>query len=512
MTPGAAGKRFRAVLAALVLAVLATHVIVIASTAKIHPDEVLAPALLRQLDRSWDTNWKHAGLPPGVHAGDQYNFSGYYIALHAFARAAHVLPASILPESPMRTLRIFSALCAAAALVVVALVTRGEAGASAALFAVLLTALSPGLVMDGLYARPDSFVTLLSLALLIVYLRRSRLGRVWIVVAGLLVGFLVATKVSAVVYGLLLVPAAVATRPGERPRPSASGALLAALATLAGFAAGAPGALAHPAEFATGVEALRRQYTGEFAPHGLGADAPVLARALNGAEWLAQTWGLALVLAGVGLASLVRERRWDLLFALSPFAITLAWFMTTPVFFERNLAPGIAALAVVAGIGLAAVGAWLGRRLDKPWLSRSAATFAGALALLAPAAVSAKVLQSMYDRLDIKEELMAVLRQHHRDVLVVGWNRPPWDGIRVGDTACDPPIVQVHHAGDRKTLAWLEEGRARGWVPLKRIPSRFEGYVASTFHTYLSADFVWLAKPGAAGTAAGAGGCAIRWE
>ena len=495
MTFWASGMRFWVALALLVFAVLAVRVVVIAGTSKDHPDEALAPGLLRQLDTSSDTNWKHADVPAGFRAGDQYNFSGYYIALHAFARAVEALPSRILPKDPMRTLRLFSALCAAAVLVVVAVIAREEAGDGAAVFAALLVALSPGLVMDGFYARPDSFGTLLALLLLFVYLRRGRMARGWVVIAGLLLGYLVSIKVSFALFALLLAPAA----------RSPKGALLAVIATLMGFAAGAPGALAHPAEYWNGIQTLRNQYTTGFPPHGLGADSSIVERGLYGGEWLAQTWGLAILAAVAGVVSLLREKRRDFLFALLPFALLLAYFMTTPVFFERNLAPGIAALAIVAGIGIAA----MGRRWSK-WL----AIGAGAAALAVPAIVSAKILQAMYEPFDIRGALMATLAEYHRDVLVVGWSRPPWDSIRVGDTPCDPPIVQVHHAGDRRTREWLEQGRARGWVEVKRLPSRFEGYVPSTFHTYLSTEVSWLAKgvPSREERHQSAGECAVRWE
>ena len=491
MTLGASGMRFWMALALLVVAVLAVRLVVIGGTSKDHPDEVLAPGLLRQLDTSSDTNWKHADVPPGFRAGDQYNFSGYFIALHAFARAVDVLPSRILPKDPMRTLRLFSALCAAAVLVAVAVIARAQAGSGAAIFAALLAALSPGLLMDGFFARPDAFGTLLSLLLLLVYLRRPRMGCAWIVMAGLLLGYLVSIKVSFVVFALLLVPAAA----------SPTGALVAILATLMGFAAGAPGALAHPAEFAAGIETLRNQYMTGFPPHGLGSEATIFERALYAGEWLAQTWGFAIVAAIIGIASLVREKRWDFLYALAPFVLILAYFMSTPVFFERNLAPGIAALAIVAGIGLAAIG-----RRWSMWLAMGA----GVVALAVPAWVSGQVLQAMYDPFDIKGALMATLREYHRDVLVVGWSRPPWDSIRIGETPCDPPILQVHHAGDQRTREWLDQGKARGWVEVKRLPSRFKGYVPSTFHTYLSTGVIWLAKDGMRHQSTGE--CAVRWE
>lgn len=457
-----------------------------------HPDEVIASAVLDHLRaaRSLDTNWRDAELPPAFKSS-QYNFSGYLITLFALSRVVDLLPPSMRTMDRQSALRAFSALCAAAAVLLVAAIGATLGGPMAAVIAALLAALSPSLFLDGLYARPDAYYVLISLLLLLVYLWRGRFTRAWIPVAAALVGFLLSIKVSSLPFGLLLIPAALEPRGRSRPEFSLSGLLLAIVFVAIGFALGAPGAIVHPDEFLAGVRFLSNQYSDAFGPHGLGRDSSLLERLGYAATWILQTWGLALPFAIAGVGVLVKRRLWDALFGFSPYAFTLIFFMLTAAFFERNMAPGIAAFAALAGVAVHALAASVSSRIS---VRVAVAATLTVLVVAVPAWVDVKIVKSIFTVHDMREEVIGVGRKYHRDVQVVGWARPPWSTLPVRNTPCDPPIVLVIHAGDRRALSWIHEATSAGWVEVYRQDSAFAGFIPSTLHTYLSASSVYLMK------------------
>lgn len=507
MTAGSV--RLAAIVAAILLVASLARILAVESGRLNHPDEVITTAVVEQLRKSGslDTNFKHADLPDHFRM-PQYNFSGFHLTVHAVSIAIDSIvgkPGS--PEEALHRYRLLNVAFSIAALVLVAWIGLTLFGTSAAIIAVALAAMSPSLVMDGVYARPDSFATLLSLALLAVFLNRNRVGMAWGPIAGLLVGFLVAVKISFLLFCPL--PLLWALSFDRQPRDGAGGnrfgikaspvgILVAGASMVLGFALGAPGALANFGDYLAGVRTLQEQYGSGHWPHGLGHEANIMERLLYGGRFLWETWGLALLPLVVGCAALWKRRQWDVLFALAPFVAMLAYFVSTPVFFERNFSPALAALAPVAGLGVVEASRYLGDRFRLPGPWSAGAGWMGllaALSLAVPMLVTGKVLAAILAPGDLEPRRKELGGRFDARLRKVDWDRPPLEGAaRSGKGSCDKMLVEIRDPGDPGTLTWLANAAKKGWVEVARHRSYFSGMVPSTFHTYLETDTAWLVQ------------------
>jgi 4-amino-4-deoxy-L-arabinose transferase-like glycosyltransferase len=160
-----------------------------------HPDEDISVGVAQQVveSGSLDTNWKNAALPPDFKL-PQYNFSGYLLSAAAVDAGLKVLPGDA-PRDTLKALRLWSALLAIAAAALTFAVGRRFFGTPTALIATLLVAINPLLAQDGFYARPEPFVTALTLALVLAEPAGTLLYR-RVFLAAMIAGVLIATKVS----------------------------------------------------------------------------------------------------------------------------------------------------------------------------------------------------------------------------------------------------------------------------------------------------------------------------
>src|SRR5690606_37726439 len=152
--------------------------------------------------------------------------------------------------------------------------------------------------------------------------------------AGAVSGLLVACKITFVAL-LPFVALAVwlGAAPGRR-WPAVAGL---GLATLAGFALGAPYALLAPSEYFAGVSHLVNQSSGGHWPHGA-AESGLGARLLFSGRYLLETCGWpTLLLFAIGAVVTLREGERRLLCFLVGIGATAVYFLQSAVFFERNL-------------------------------------------------------------------------------------------------------------------------------------------------------------------------------
>lgn len=484
MTAGARRGGALFLLVTLLLASAAARLWAIERPWLSHPDEVIATGVAAHLRAAGtlDTNWRNARLP-GVFDTPQYNFSGYLIALAGYD-AALALAGEPSAAQRLERARVFSIVFACLSLVVVGAIAASLAPGNLAAIgaATALAALSPSLFFESLYARPDAFATFLALLALLAFTARAALGPRWLPIASALVGFLVAVKISFAALYLLLLPGFVTLSPASVRWRSAA---IAHLALLAGFALGAPAALLHPGDYAAGVVALSRQYTGDFPPHGLGVAASVSERLLHAAKWLAQTWGPAALLALLGAWRLARSGERPSLLGWIPLVLLLFYFSSLPVFFERNVTPSLMALAPLAGVGAAsAIGFAAARRPIAAGLVAGLA----ALAIAVPLRADLRIRDALAHRRDATADRRQVEARTGLPVAVLGWARP------APPLPAEPRLVEVYHAGDAASRQWLDALRAAGWVEAGRRESAFADFVPSSFHTYLSEGVVWLSR------------------
>lgn len=332
-----------------------------------HPDEPIAYEVVKYMRQSgdWDTNWAKAALEPNLRY-DQYNFSSYHYGTFLFYRLVKLVPGTERwrgLEDGFYVYRFFSVVLASLAVWQTMRLGARLGGRAIALGAGSLATVALLLVQDAHYVRPEAFTTVLTLAAVGLCWPREKLHAGAVLGAGALLGLLAACKVSMLLLVWLpLVPLAANWRE-TRPRWLVLGAL--PLAIAAGFAAGAPGAVAHPAKFLYGVQQLMTQYAGIHPPHGHRYGGPVVDIL---ARYFSATLGLpVLVCFAVGTAVLGWRRRWtDLALLAGPVLLFAGYFATRSVFFERNLSHVVPLLLVVAAFGAGEMIGWLARRTRVP--------------------------------------------------------------------------------------------------------------------------------------------------
>lgn len=359
------GKLASYLLAALLLLIAGTLRFAYYDREATQVDEEITTAVVAHLRTGdWDTNWAKAELSPGFRY-DQYNFSSHLYATYAFYGLVKLLPGTahwLAERDGLLVYRFFVALLAC--LVVAQTIHLGHrlGGWSVALGAGLLTALNPLLVQDAHYVRPEPFVTVLTLAAVALSWPRDTF-RLWRpLAAAFCIGLLVACKVSML--GLLwlpLIPFIVAPRSASvsRIRLLALATTIPAAAFL-GFAVGAPGALAHPAQFWTGIQHLTAQYSGIHPPQSHNEPVPVAD--MMGRYFLATLGVGSLLFFALGTAALLRARRWpEAALLLGPIAFFGLYFATRTVFFERNVSHIVPLFCLLAAFGVTACVSLLSR-------------------------------------------------------------------------------------------------------------------------------------------------------
>jgi hypothetical protein len=358
------------------------------------PDEPVATYVVAQVLSSpgFDTNWAHTQLRNET-GPSQYNFSSYYLTLAGLERVREALGFRPPGESfDART--VFFRQCSAAfsvlALALAMVIARRIGGWRLALAAGLWVAVDPLLVQDSHYARPEAFFVLLVLCLVALALGRGRLGLRQAAMAGVLFGFLIACKVTTVLWFWLPLmacfPRAGDWRALRWPARLTKLGVVAA-GSLAGFAAGAPRALSDLGGYLAGIRYLKNGYGGTFNFYSHAAGGSVADYVLR-YLWATAGWGLACLFL-VGLAANLYRRRWPLLLALYAPTLGLIAFMSTQhSFFERNLSHAVPLYLIGAGLGLLFL---VERPALKTWAPACLAAAALAAAVI-PAEISKRLV------------------------------------------------------------------------------------------------------------------------
>lgn len=467
-----------------------------------HPDEEIARAVVwKVLDTgSNDTNWAHTDVSPKFRY-DQYNFSSYYLfgayaeelSGHSHSDIKH--PISVLIGNLRRLSIELGTLC----ILLAGILGWRVAGAVTSVTAAGLTAVSVTLFQDSLYARPEAFVTALSLILLIV-LTSERIHRgIVLTISGFAIGLLIACKVTFVLYvpfPILLAPAFLSTQDqGDSSNPHLvywSASMCAYfLAMGIGFYIGAPYAVHYPWEYINGVKFLFTQYENGWWPNGLHPGSTEMERFGNGLTYLMHTVGyLALILGCFGIARLIKTRDARLALILAGPMLTLLYFLQTMAFFERNFSQALPILFVLVGLGIQSCATHL-----KKWPAPKHAVTAVLLGacLITPATVIAKifhpVLDGSYARL---ADAGGLTETNDSRVLVMNGqfalNRLP----EVNGNYCGDYIYAMRDYGDREGMSsLLAKGyRIAGW-----LPSVFGDEQISTLQSYFSASMLYIAPP-----------------
>jgi hypothetical protein len=301
-----------------------------------HIDSIIPIAVKNHIHAvRWpDTNWAGAELPDWARY-DQFNFSSYILSFTLFERLS--------PLEDRVDLYLLSILCWGASIAITAWIAGRRLGLLAGAVVFCGMAVTPLLVQDSFYGRPESFLTLIS----VLVFALSSLNRwSWQLVASIVAGLGLACKISFAPFVAATVAAPLLLRgPAGWARSGLSMPVVAI-----GFALGAPGAVADPKAFFNGVEYLRTQYSGLHWPHG-SVEEGLIQQALHSGEYFVATIGvLGVLLLAAGAAAhaiftfashdderpIGADRLHALAFCVVAFA-TVIFFSTQRTFFERNV-------------------------------------------------------------------------------------------------------------------------------------------------------------------------------
>ena len=443
-------------------------------------------------------NWKFADVPKDFHV-DFYNFSSYFYVDAAFVKLALFLTDGP-PAHPVHWHRVCSAIAGTFAVFLFYLVARKWFDEATALVFLVLAAVTPILVQDAHYARPEAVELLVvgAVYLLSSQLRGPTFRYSMLAAACACVGFLVAMKFSllpmlAVV--LFWVPEDLwkAGRSAVRVGATAIGS------TIAGMFAGVPHAFFHPAAYWHGVRILRAQYAGDPAFHyAFGVEVTYF--------WM--TLGPALVLlaavAVVVLFQTMPKAIWRSL--CLPIAFYFAVFGLQRIFFERNLSHVVPLILLLSAAGFMFTVRWVRARAIPRWITSPIAILLFLSAAAPPALISYRLvgiaMKAGSEDRAIKREAELV-KKFGLPITKTTWLLSEEDVQSLIDIAEENRqgalvrIVDINHAFLPPNLAKLSKQVQVQQVEF--LPSLFQDIPASTLRDYHSVALRYLLLRRAAG-------------
>lgn len=436
-------------------------------------DEIIPVAVSQAMSErgDLDTNFRTVTALPAFLQIDTYVFSSYVLVAHAVLSA-------VGHDAPYATLRWLNVALQGIGIVLIASgLRRFGAGGAVILLVALLLAAAPALVHDAHMARPESLLFLL-FAVVFRAAAQPALTAAGVVAAGLALGFGAAAKMTFLLAGLLLLPAALAAMRAQPGRAAMAGAAGAGALAI-GLVAGMPALLHDAGGLVSGNSALFAQYAGEHPPHSF-PHYSLARNAVRTATFLLLAYGPLALAAAAGVLAM----RGRLASGLGILALSTVVLFTIPnVFFERNLVLAVCCCAIAAGLLC---------------MKAPAAGYALAAAALAPMLWwSANIaLQSNMDwagRAAFETARFADRQIQHG-----------WMGDFRGPAPVCADIAAVHDFGDDYSAALHRRLKAARLTELARLRGLFHILPTSTLHTYLSADIVYYdcRTDGAAGSGA----------
>jgi hypothetical protein len=414
-----------------------------------------------------DPNWRFGDLP-WFWNRDQYNFYFYNIVAHGVLKAGAWFGASALPALRLANV-IFQLFALAFSIDTLRRLGVGTFGLA---LAGMLLAVAPGMVQDAGMARPESLIYLVvALQLWILTLPLTEARRTFL--SGALIGIGSAIKVTYVLTASLLVARWAMSR-DARLRRWLLGAVALGAGAVLGFAAAAPYATIHPVVFTNGLAALAETYNSGLPPHSL-PRFDLLRQGLWVGTYFLQLYGPVLPAALAAPFLLTGEPRKLSVGFVVFWILVFVYFITKPVFFERNFSHALIPVLLAAALAVAA--------LRRPSLRFGAAAvlalWMGYWSVQIAAAVN---FPGRAARFEADNALAPSLRLSFDDSF-----------DKKVPEKCETIALTDHN--DPWTAGFLALLEAQGFRPIALYRGRFSALVTSTLHTYLDSDVHYLRCP-----------------
>lgn len=314
-----------------------------------HPDEIIAVKVIEVMVHagSFDTNWINADLP-SYFKYNQYNFSGYLIFGSGIVWFVNNL-FGVGNISTIEVLRLISFIFGMGIVYLVFVLGKNLYSPFVGVVSALLVSATPILSQDALYARPESFLTFLTLVFLIViFSSKQTVGKV--LISSAILGFMVSIKISSVIISPIL---AFYIYLVARDKNNYFVLYLSAgIFFILGFFVGAPYAMINLDAYISGIKYLANQYASGHWPHGL-PQGRLYEKLLYSLDYIYSSFGVIFfVFFFLGLVKVVREKNKLILLTFLTFLLLYFYFSVKPVFFERNFSHVLPFFIVVASLGV----------------------------------------------------------------------------------------------------------------------------------------------------------------
>ena len=469
-----------------------------------HPDEIISEKVVNNMieSGSLDTNWAGLDLPSSFNYA-QFNFSGYHIFLSVLFRLMHLFTGG--SEVSISEIRTLSGVFWLLSLAATTLICSKLFGTPLGFVGGTLFAVNPLLFQDSLYARPEAYVVFMSLLCFGVLALNRGNNPVVLVIASVILGNLIATKISILPFALVLLASGllVSQNPQTffplsiRRMVYTTSTIVAGL--LIGFFISVPHIIVDPGGYINGVQTLSQQYTTGSWPHGLQESGSFgrLSYALN---YFFPTIGVGFfVLAIFGLVRAVKGKSYVLAFLGLMIMLLAILFSQYAAFFERNFSHLIALTVFFVVYSLS----WVQTRLlSKPTgsLFRFFLSLSTIFAIALPAAHTTFTLLTQALTGNHESRVAEIRGQladlHNSDLFYVRYFEDQINLLAKDDHGCLPELVEVTDYGD----AWTEGNieliqRTLHYSIIEKVPSLWEGISTSTLHTYFSPGLFMVRSP-----------------
>lgn len=443
-------------------------------------DETIPVEVSRAMEASGrlDPNWANADLASFLKY-DQYNFYFYNIIAHF-----GISLGDIFDKDALESLRLMNFVFQFLAIVLIGDgLRRLKANWIGVACGVLSACLLPLWVQDAAMARPESLIYLL-MALLTwtaISISSAKFGPICI---GFVVALGVAIKFSFFVFAAPIAALWLYLHRQSSFSGYAYVALMGALGSALGLLLAMPYAILNIDVYLSGLTYLLNQYSGQHPPHSrLGAT--FVSQLFWIGSYFSITAGGFLAVTIAGSFAFPKALSRGTAFLVLPFLVTLIYFATKPVFFERNFSQSLPSLCFAFGLVI-----------DSGWKTFKEAKYRAVYLAVAAPLLAGSAFQMLYWSHVISDAALYLEdRRAHFEIREKLADFEDFGFVSsFSGTVPDCGRIAVIDYNDPWTRQHLLILSQSGFNKVAEYRSVFSRLPTSTLHTYLDSDVHYLIK------------------